>query len=153
VKIESTRTKLSRGLILASSVACACFSQSNLKLRHAARSDGEAGRSSGARQHQNGGPLFPSRIGPIFASASAVRAGSRRELGRKREYVQQAVAHLPEMKCLAPEVKQVAPKSLYRGATTPRQTFDDGFKVISRAIVFTFISSGYYPRCALDCTH
>lgn len=30
--------------------------------------------------------------------------------------------------------------------------FDDGFKAIFRAIVFTAISSGYYPRCALDAT-
>jgi hypothetical protein len=30
--------------------------------------------------------------------------------------------------------------------------FDDGFKVIFRAIAFTVISSGYYPRCALDST-
>jgi hypothetical protein len=30
--------------------------------------------------------------------------------------------------------------------------FDDGFKLIFRAIVFTIISSGYYPRCALDAT-
>ncbi|MGH8144217.1 MAG: hypothetical protein ACREU2_17095 [Steroidobacteraceae bacterium] len=30
--------------------------------------------------------------------------------------------------------------------------FDDGFKPIFRAIVFTIISSGYYPRCALDAT-
>ena len=28
--------------------------------------------------------------------------------------------------------------------------FDDGFKGIFRAIVFTVISSGYHPRCALD---
>ena len=30
--------------------------------------------------------------------------------------------------------------------------FDDGFKPIFRAMVFTIISSGYYPRCALDAT-
>jgi hypothetical protein len=30
--------------------------------------------------------------------------------------------------------------------------FDDGFKPIFRAIVFTIISSGYFPRCALDAT-
>jgi hypothetical protein len=30
--------------------------------------------------------------------------------------------------------------------------FDDGFKPILRAIVFAVISSGYYPRCALDAT-
>ena len=30
--------------------------------------------------------------------------------------------------------------------------FDDGFKPIFRAIVFTVISSGYSPRCALDAT-
>lgn len=30
--------------------------------------------------------------------------------------------------------------------------FDDGFKPILRAIVFTVIVSGYYPRCALDAT-
>ncbi len=30
--------------------------------------------------------------------------------------------------------------------------FDDGFKVVFRAIVFTVISSGYHPRCALDST-
>lgn len=30
--------------------------------------------------------------------------------------------------------------------------FDDGFKHIFRAIVFTVISSGYFPRCALDST-
>ena len=30
--------------------------------------------------------------------------------------------------------------------------FDDGFRPIFRAIVFTIISSGYYPRCALDAT-
>ena len=30
--------------------------------------------------------------------------------------------------------------------------FDDGFKPIFRAIVFTIISSGYFPRCALDST-
>lgn len=28
--------------------------------------------------------------------------------------------------------------------------FDDGFKPILRAMVFTIISSGYHPRCALD---
>jgi hypothetical protein len=28
--------------------------------------------------------------------------------------------------------------------------FDDRFKVILRAMVFTIISSGYHPRCALD---
>lgn len=30
--------------------------------------------------------------------------------------------------------------------------FDDGFRPIFRAIVFTIISSGYFPRCALDAT-
>jgi len=30
--------------------------------------------------------------------------------------------------------------------------FDDGFKPIFRAMVFTIVSSGYYPRCALDAT-
>jgi len=30
--------------------------------------------------------------------------------------------------------------------------FDDEFKPIFRAIVFTIISSGYFPRCALDAT-
>lgn len=30
--------------------------------------------------------------------------------------------------------------------------FDDEFKPILRAIVFTVISSGYHPRCALDAT-
>lgn len=30
--------------------------------------------------------------------------------------------------------------------------FDDGFKPIFRAIVFTIISAGYFPRCALDAT-
>jgi hypothetical protein len=30
--------------------------------------------------------------------------------------------------------------------------FDDGFKPILRAIVFTIIASGYHPRCALDAT-
>ena len=30
--------------------------------------------------------------------------------------------------------------------------FDDGFKPIFRAIVFTVISSGYSPRCSLDAT-
>jgi hypothetical protein len=30
--------------------------------------------------------------------------------------------------------------------------FDDDFKVVFRAIVFTVISSGYHPRCALDST-
>jgi hypothetical protein len=30
--------------------------------------------------------------------------------------------------------------------------FDDGFKPIFRAIVFTTIVSGYYPRCAFDAT-
>lgn len=30
--------------------------------------------------------------------------------------------------------------------------FDDGFKPIFRAIVFTILSSGYHPRCALDAT-
>jgi hypothetical protein len=30
--------------------------------------------------------------------------------------------------------------------------FDDGFKPVFRAMVFTIISSGYYPRCALDAT-
>jgi len=30
--------------------------------------------------------------------------------------------------------------------------FDDGFKPIFRAMVFTTILSGYYPRCALDAT-
>jgi len=30
--------------------------------------------------------------------------------------------------------------------------FDDGFKPILRAMVFTIISSGYHPRCALDAT-
>ena len=30
--------------------------------------------------------------------------------------------------------------------------FDDGFKPIFRAIVFAIISSGYFPRCALDAT-
>jgi hypothetical protein len=30
--------------------------------------------------------------------------------------------------------------------------FDDGFKPIFRAIIFTVISSGYFPRCALDST-
>ncbi|MDE2111780.1 MAG: hypothetical protein KGJ79_11615 [Alphaproteobacteria bacterium] len=30
--------------------------------------------------------------------------------------------------------------------------FDDDFKPIFRAIVFTIIASGYYPRCALDAT-
>jgi hypothetical protein len=29
--------------------------------------------------------------------------------------------------------------------------FDDWFKPV-RAMVFTIISSGYYPRCALDAT-
>ncbi|MEQ7155092.1 hypothetical protein [Brevundimonas aurifodinae] len=30
--------------------------------------------------------------------------------------------------------------------------FDDGFKPLLRAMVFTIISSGYHPRCALDAT-
>jgi hypothetical protein len=30
--------------------------------------------------------------------------------------------------------------------------FDDGFKPIFRAMIFAVISSGYYPRCALDAT-
>ena len=30
--------------------------------------------------------------------------------------------------------------------------FDDGFKPILRAMVFTIISSGFHPRCALDAT-
>jgi hypothetical protein len=30
--------------------------------------------------------------------------------------------------------------------------FDDGFKPIFRAMVFTVIASGYHPRCALDTT-
>jgi hypothetical protein len=30
--------------------------------------------------------------------------------------------------------------------------FDDGFKPIFRAMIFAIISSGYYPRCALDAT-
>jgi hypothetical protein len=30
--------------------------------------------------------------------------------------------------------------------------FDDGFREIFRAIIFTVISSGYHPRCALDST-
>ena len=30
--------------------------------------------------------------------------------------------------------------------------FDDGFKPIFRAMSFAIISSGYYPRCALDGT-
>jgi hypothetical protein len=30
--------------------------------------------------------------------------------------------------------------------------FDDGYRPILRAIVFTIISSGYHPRCALDAT-
>lgn len=30
--------------------------------------------------------------------------------------------------------------------------FDDGFRPIFRAMVFAIISSGYYPRCALDAT-
>ncbi|MGH8228425.1 MAG: hypothetical protein ACREU3_11075 [Steroidobacteraceae bacterium] len=30
--------------------------------------------------------------------------------------------------------------------------FDDGFKPIFRAVIFVIISSGYYPRCALDAT-
>lgn len=30
--------------------------------------------------------------------------------------------------------------------------FDDGFKPILRAMVFTIIASGYHPRCALDAT-
>lgn len=30
--------------------------------------------------------------------------------------------------------------------------FDDGFKPIFRAMVFTIIASGYHPRCALDAT-
>lgn len=47
-----------------------------------------------------------------------------------------------------------------RCATRPRASkavfincpFDDGFRRIFRAIVFTIISSGYHPRCALDAT-
>jgi hypothetical protein len=30
--------------------------------------------------------------------------------------------------------------------------FDDGFEPIFRAMIFAVISSGYYPRCALDAT-
>ncbi len=30
--------------------------------------------------------------------------------------------------------------------------FDDGFRPIFRAMIFAIISSGYYPRCALDAT-
>ena len=46
-----------------------------------------------------------------------------------------------------------------RAAKAPASTsvfincpFDEGFKGIFRAIVFTVISSGYHPRCALDST-
>jgi len=46
-----------------------------------------------------------------------------------------------------PTAKLSAPKSVFINCP-----FDDGFKPILRAIVFTVISSGYYPRCALDST-
>jgi hypothetical protein len=46
-----------------------------------------------------------------------------------------------------PTAKPPASKSVFINCP-----FDDGFKPIFRAIVFTVISSGYYPRCALDST-
>ena len=43
-----------------------------------------------------------------------------------------------------------APKPPASKAVFINCPFDDGFKPILRAMVFTIISSGYYPRCALD---
>src|SRR5207253_1224593 len=46
-----------------------------------------------------------------------------------------------------PTAKAPASKSVFINCP-----FDDGFKPILRAMVFTIISSGYHPRCALDAT-
>jgi hypothetical protein len=46
-----------------------------------------------------------------------------------------------------PTAKPPASKSVFINCP-----FDDGFKPILRAMVFTIISSGYHPRCALDAT-
>jgi hypothetical protein len=45
-----------------------------------------------------------------------------------------------------------APKPPVSKAVFINCPFDDGFKPILRAMVFTIISSGYHPRCALDAT-
>ena len=47
---------------------------------------------------------------------------------------------------------QLAPKPSASTSVFINCPFDDGFKSIFRAIVFTIISSGYHPRCALDST-
>jgi len=49
-------------------------------------------------------------------------------------------------------VSRGAPKPPASKAVFINCPFDDGFKPILRAMVFTIISSGYYPRCALDAT-
>lgn len=46
-----------------------------------------------------------------------------------------------------PTAKPPASKSVFINCP-----FDDGFKPILRAMVFTIISSGHHPRCALDAT-
>lgn len=46
-----------------------------------------------------------------------------------------------------PKRKRAAFKSVFINCP-----FDDGFKPIFRAMVFTVIASGYHPRCALDST-
>jgi hypothetical protein len=45
-----------------------------------------------------------------------------------------------------------APKPPVSKAVFINCPFDDGFKPTLRAMVFTIISSGYHPRCALDAT-
>ena len=48
---------------------------------------------------------------------------------------------------IPPSRKPAASKSVFINCP-----FDDGFKPIFRAMVFTIIVSGYHPRCALDAT-
>ena len=49
-------------------------------------------------------------------------------------------------------VSQRTPKPPASKAVFINCPFDDGFKPILRAMVFTIIASGYHPRCALDAT-
>src|SRR5262249_12438748 len=49
-------------------------------------------------------------------------------------------------------VKQCAAKPPGSKSVFINCPFDDGFRPILRAVVFAVISSGYYPRCALDAT-
>ena len=49
--------------------------------------------------------------------------------------------------------EQRAPKPPVSKAVFINCPLDDGFKKILRAMVFTIISSGYHPHCALDATN